>query len=66
MKAQDLRELQENSSQLLTDELCKKHEPVQKLRKQCEQLEPRWEELKTRLDSSLEQLENRVSFILGA
>ena len=63
MKTEQLKELQENSGQLLTDELCRKHEPVQKLRKQCEQLEPRWEELQTRLDSSLEQLENRVSFI---
>ena len=60
-QAPELQELQENASGLLTDNLCDKHEPVRTLRKQCEQLEPRWEKLQKKIDNSLQQLENRVS-----
>ena len=62
-RANELQEIQEISEHLLTDEVCKKHESVNNLRKQCDQLEPRWEQMKTKLDSSLEQLENRVRII---
>ena len=60
-QAPELQDLHEKSSSLLTESLRDKHEPVRKLHEQCTQLEPRWEELQTRIDHSLHQLENRVS-----
>ena len=64
-QAPELQDLLEKSSDLLTDGLCEKHEPVKTLRKQCKQLEPKWEELQDRIDRSLNQLENRVSLSVG-
>ena len=61
-QAPNLRELQRTATQLLTDDLCEKHEPVKTLKEQCDQLEPKWEELQGRIDGKLGELEKRVSF----
>ena len=62
--ARDLQEIQATAAQLLTAELCQKHEPVKQLKEQCDELETKWEELREKMDRSLEQLENRVSLEL--
>ena len=64
-QAPELQDIQEKSSDLLTDGLCEKHEPVKILREQCKQLKKKWKKLQERIDHSLNQLENRVSFSVG-
>ena len=60
-QAPQLRELQRTATQLLTDDLCEKHEPVKTLKEQCEQLEPKWEGLREKIEDKLGELERRVS-----